>query len=309
MFTLSTILGFAAVVLATSRTSAPSGALIVGSSGSYSTIQKAVDALDSDTSDEQSIFIEAGTYSEQVYIQALSGPLTIYGYTEDTASYADNKVIITADKALADEDTDDETATLRVWTNDFKMYNVDDQGYYGCGFYGFQDTILAETGAQVYAGCYIEGATDFIFGQSASAWFDACDIRVLTASLGYLTASGRASDTSSYYVINNSTVAAASGADVPDGAFYLGRPWEDYARVAFQLTSMTDVINSAGWSEWSSSEPNTEHVTFAEYDNSGAGSEGTRASFATTLSEAVDITDILGSDYESAAYVDTAYLS
>ena len=77
-----------------------------------------------------------------------------------------------------------------------------------------------------------------------------------------MTASGRSSDDSGYYVINNSTVAAASGATVADGAMYLGRPWEDYARVVFQLTSMTDIINSAGWSEWSSSEPNTEHVTF-----------------------------------------------
>lgn len=110
-------------------------------------------------------------------------------------------------------------------------------------------------------------------------------------------------------MINNSTIAAASGNDVPSGAYYLGRPWEDYARVAFQLTSMTDVINSAGWIEWSSSEPNTEHVTFAEYDNTGAGADGTRASFATKLSEPVAIADVLGSGYETATFVDTAYIS
>lgn len=141
-------------------------------------------------------------------------------------------------------------------------YPKQNQGYYACGFYGYQDTILAETGAQLYGKCYIEGATDFIFGQEAAAWFDACDIRVLQASLGYVTASGRSSDDDGYYVINNSTVAAAAGADVASGAFYLGRPWRDYARVVFQDTSMTDVINSAGWSEWSAAEPNTDHVTF-----------------------------------------------
>ena len=70
---------------------------------------------------------------------------------------------------------------------------------------------------------------------------------------------------------------------------------------------MSDVINSAGWEEWSSSEPNTEDVLFGEYDNSGAGSEGTRASFATELSAAIDITTILGDDY--ADWVDTTYLS
>ena len=65
-------------------------------------------------------------------------------------------------------------------------------------------------------------------------------------------------------MINNSTVAAASGVTVTDGAFYLGRPWEDYARVAFQMTSLSAVINAKGWSEWSSSAPQTDHVTFGK---------------------------------------------
>ena len=169
-------------------------------------------------------------------------------------------------------------------------------------------TVLAETGAQLYARSYIEGATDFIFGQEAEAWFDQCDIRVASASLGYITASGRASDDSSYYVINNSTIAAADGADVPSGSFYLGRPWEDYARVAFQDTDLSDIINSAGWSIWNTGDERTDHVSFGEYGNTGSGSEGTRASFATQLSEPVAIADILRSDYESASWVDTSYI-
>lgn len=94
-------------------------------------------------------------------------------------------------------------------------------------------------------------------------------------------------------MITSSTIAAASGNDVPDGAYYLGRPWGEYARVTFQYTSMSSVINSAGWSEWSSSEPNTEDVSFTEYDNSGTGSEGTRASFSSKLSAAVAVTEVL----------------
>ena len=122
MFSLSSILAFATLALATSRTSAPSGALVVGTSGTYSTIQKAVNALSTTSTSAQSIFIEAGTYSEQVTVPALSGLLTIYGYTADTSSYADNQVTITDDKALADEATDDATGTLRVETENFKMY-------------------------------------------------------------------------------------------------------------------------------------------------------------------------------------------
>lgn len=71
---------------------------------------------------------------------------------------------------------------------------------------------------------------------------------------------------------------------------------------------MTDVINSAGWIEWSSSEPNTGDVLFGEYDNSGDGASGTRASFAETLSSAVSINTILGSSYTSAGYYDASYM-
>lgn len=183
------------------------------------------------------------------------------------------------------------------------------QGYYGCQFWGYQDTVLAQTGAQLYAKSLIVGATDFIFGQHATAWFSQVDIRVLTASVGYVTANGRPSSSdSSYYVLDNCTIAAAAGNTVPTGAYYLGRPWGAYARVAVQDTSMTSVINSAGWSQWSSSTPNTQYATFEEYGNAGSGAKGTRASFSKKLSSPVEITSILGSGYLSASWVDRNYL-
>ena len=183
-----------------------------------------------------------------------------------------------------------------------------DQGYYGCGFYGYQDTVLAETGAQLYAKCYIEGATDFIFGQTADAWFESCSIGVLATSYGTITASGRSSNDGGYYVINNSDIAAASGQAVGDGAFYLGRPWGDYARVIVQNTEMSSVINAAGWHIWNTGDERTQFVTFEEYNNNGAGASGTRASFSEKISAAVSISTVLGSSYTSARYVDTSYL-
>jgi hypothetical protein len=98
---------------------------------------------------------------------------------------------------------------------------------------------------------FVHQLLDFIFGQKATAWFDNCDIRVLAASTGYITANGRDSSSNpSYYVINKSTVSAASGNSVPSGAYYLGRPWRNYSRVVFQSTSMSNVINAAGWSKY-----------------------------------------------------------
>jgi pectinesterase len=81
----------------------------------------------------------------------------------------------------------------------------------------------------------------------------------------------------------------------------------EYARVVFQKTILSDAINSAGWIEWSSSEPSTEDVLFGEYDNSGDGAEGTRANFAIKLSSVISITPILGSEYKD--WVDISYIS
>ncbi|EGS21887.1 pectinesterase-like protein [Thermochaetoides thermophila DSM 1495] len=333
-FFFSLLLSFAVITSAApvlearaSRTSPPSGCLTVGSSGKYKTVQAAVDALSTTTTTTQCIFIYGGTYREQVYIPALKSSLTIYGETTDTSTYKSNTVTITQGKSQDDSPNNDQTATLRAHTPNLNVYNInfvntrgkgsqalalsaqkDKQGFYGCQFKGYQDTILANEGAQIYAKSYIEGATDFIFGQRGRAWFEKCDIRVLAASVGYITANGRDSSSNpSYYVINNSNIAAKSGDSVKAGAYYLGRPWRNYARVVFQKTSMSNVINAAGWKEWNTGDPRTDHVEFAEYGNSGDGSKGTRASFSKKLSSAVSISTVLGSDYEN--WVDASYLS
>jgi pectinesterase len=320
------VAGPAPVIPLIGRTTAPSGCLSVGVSSQFKTVQLAVDSLNTSSTTTQCIFISEGTYKEQVYIQPLKFALTIYGETADTTSYASNTVTITQGRSQNDSANNDATATLRAWSTNLKVYNINlvntrgpgsqalalsanagKQGYYGCQFIGFQDTVLAQDGAQIYAMSYIEGATDFIFGQRATAWFDDVDIRVLPASIGYITANGRDSSTNpSYYVINNSTVAAKANTTVPSGAYYLGRPWRNYARVVFQNTSMTDVINSAGWKNWNTGDDRTDHVSFGEYGNSGDGSKGTRANFSTELSNLVSIDTVLGSDYES--WVDTSYL-
>jgi len=327
-FSLATsLLSLATLVLGASRTTAPSGALVVGSGQKYSTISKAVSALSSTTTNEQIIYIQPGTYKEQVYIPALKGPLTIYGSTKDTTTYSSNQVIITSGFGLDTKSTDDLTATLRVWTTNFKLYNVNvkntrgqgsqalalsasasNQGYYACQFLGFQDTVLAQQGTQLYAKSYIEGATDFVFGQHAQAWFEQVHFGVLAASQGYVTASGRVSNDNGYYVINKGTIAAAAGNTVPAGAYYLGRPWGAFARVVFQSTSMSNVINAKGWSVWQASDTRTGNVIFEEYGNTGAGASGTRATFSKKIASPVAIGTVLGSAYASAKYVDASYM-
>lgn len=288
-------------------------------------IQDAVDSIDTSSSDASSIYISAGTYSEQVTISEMSGSLTIYGETEDTSDYTNNVVTIEHSSSLASGAADDEsTGTMIIEAENVAIYNIDikntygegsqaialaayntNQGYYGVGLYGYQDTLLAETGNQIYANCYIEGAVDFIFGQTARIWVTGSTIA--STGAGAITANGRDSDDNvSYYVITDSTIKAGS-TDPGSGNVYLGRPWRSYARVAFQRTSMTDIINSAGWEQWSTSEALTDNVVFEEYDNTGDGaSQDDLASFATTMSSALTISTILGSDY--ADWVDADYI-
>lgn len=137
--------------------------------GTYSSIQEGVDALNTTTTKPQELFIFPGTYVEQVYVPPLKSNLTIQGYTCDSRSYDRNMATITYNLALINTTSDDLTATLRQWNRNTRVYNLNivntfghipkngqnlavsagtsNQGYYGCQLISYQDTLLAETGA------------------------------------------------------------------------------------------------------------------------------------------------------------------
>ncbi|KAH7152693.1 pectin lyase fold/virulence factor [Dactylonectria macrodidyma] len=312
------------------RTQPASGALVVDGSGEYKdsfgTLGEAVTALNTTTLDEQVIFVLPGTYKEQVYIGPLAGPLKVQGYTCDTRSYADNQVTLTNNISRQSPNItkNDETATLRLWSAGVKLYNLDvantfgaaatsgqalalsaqntDQGFYGCRFEGWQDTIYANEGRQIYARTYISGAVDFIFGLRAAAWFEDCDIDVLGD--GYITANGRDSaDNDSFYVFNQCRVSGSAGV----ASTYLGRPWRTFSRVVFQKTALGDVVHPEGWSRWDSVQ-SVDDVVYGEYKNRGVGAQGVRANFSSQLPAPVKITELMGATFTKEWWVDKKYL-
>ncbi|THU83649.1 pectinesterase [Dendrothele bispora CBS 962.96] len=321
-------LPFLQVVLAASRTSPPSGALVVRAgtttSGEFKTISAAVAALPNDSS-SQTIFIYPGTYTEQVYIDR-SGPLTIFGYTQDTTTYTANQVNLQFNAARTTSASNDATGTLRVHKDNFRMYNVNVKntfgsgsqagalseygnkaGFYACGFYGYQDTLYANQGTQVYLKGYIEGKTDFIYGRQGQAYFGGNTIAVRGA--GFITASGRESDDSGSYVFNQNTVVLASNAESgTSGGYYFGRPWSDWAKVIFKSTVVKVAPEPALWILWDGDASSVDHVTFADYNTTGV-SNINRASFATQLSASqasqYSISSAVGNDWQS--WVDMAY--
>ncbi|KAJ5272529.1 hypothetical protein N7478_007654 [Penicillium angulare] len=298
-----------------SRTSPPSGCLSVGSSGTYSTIGDALDALDSSAS-SACIFVYSGTYAEQLKID-FAGELTLYGETTDSGEYKDNTVTITHTISSEDAGSLDLSATVNVVSDGFKMYNInvvngygegaqavalvgnaDHLGFYGCQFSGYQDTLYAKAGTQYYSNCMIEGAVDYIFGD-ASAWFGECDI--VSNGSGAITANSREESTdSSWYAIDNCNIKAASGVDL-DGDVYLGRPWRVLARVIYQNSELGSLINSAGWTTMADGAT----PLYYEYDNTGDGSSTSARKYESSISAGVTKTTVLGSDY--AAWIDGSY--
>ncbi|EPS39859.1 hypothetical protein H072_6214 [Dactylellina haptotyla CBS 200.50] len=311
--------GFAALVLAASRTSAPSGAIVVAKSGGqYTGLQAAIDSIGTSNTGNVVIFMQPGSYSGQVYIKnTIKAKITIYGYTTNDQDYNQNQVTLVNSLGADVAGNNDASGTLRAWTSYFNVYNINIQnsrgsgiqaialsaqgnyqGYYGCKLLGYQDTVLVNEGTNVFNKCFIEGATDFIFGQRAIAWFEKCTISI--SDSGFITANGRDSSSNpSYYVINASTIQAKSGTS---GVLtYLGRPWRAYSRTVFQNTAMSSVVRPAGWSEWSGVP--TTNVYYAEYGNTGAGASGTRVSWSKKLSSALTLSGIVG----STSWIDMNY--
>ncbi|KIM41502.1 carbohydrate esterase family 8 protein [Hebeloma cylindrosporum] len=309
---LFTLFGLA---FAANRTAPPLGAIVVRSGtaayGEFNTISAAVNSLPNDQS-SRSIFIYPGHYNEQVYITR-PGPLTIYGYTNNTSTYRSNQVTIQAGVPASATVSDDSPNTFGVGSQAIAVSQYGSRvGFYACGFYGSQDTVYANLGTQVYLRGYIEGATDFIFGRRGQAYFGGNTIGVTAP--GWVTASGRQADDDGSYVFYRNTIVLASGAAPGTaGNVYLGRPWGNYAKVIFKNTVVSVPLNPSVWSIWNNGNENTDHVFLVDYNTTGRGISTNatyRASFATvfdaTQAAAYSISSAVGSDY--ASWVDPSYL-
>ncbi|KIP05701.1 carbohydrate esterase family 8 protein [Phlebiopsis gigantea 11061_1 CR5-6] len=332
---VSFVIAFFPIVYALSRTTPPTGSIVVNpsatTSGQFKTLSSAIASLPNDGSD-QTIFMYPGTYEEQVLIDR-NGAVTLYGYTANTMDFNSNQVVIShAGSPAIGATSDDNSGTLRVQSDSVTIYNLDIRnefgtsrtdgqavtlseygdkfGAYACRFFSYQDTLYANQGTQVYLQSYIEGGVDFIFGRHGQAYFQGNTIA--SKGAGCVTANGRESDDDTMYVFESNTVIAAPDAfsNVTNNVL-LGRPWGDYAKVIFKNTVITAPMNKEIWSEWSSNDPMIDNILFAEYNSTGSGVSGaSRPSFSTILTstEAADYTiaTVVGSDW--ASWVDTTYM-
>ncbi|HZH64789.1 MAG TPA: pectinesterase family protein [Flavisolibacter sp.] len=262
-------------------------------SGSYSTIQAAIDAAPTNSTSPYIIYIKNGKYKEKVSIPSNKPFIHVIGESaggtiiswDDYSGKVVNGVTIGTSTS----------ATLTVNGADFFMMNVtventtgntadgpqalainvnaDRCAFKNCRFNGGQDTVLTNGDGRrhYFRNCYIDGNTDFIFG-AAIAVFDSCTIfprdRYDGSSGGYITAANTASTQAYGLIFRNCIITKNRGIT----SYTLGRPWQNDAgtvdkkhnKTVFLNTAMSSSITPAGWSVWDGG-TNTSIITYAEY--------------------------------------------
>ncbi|OQO06498.1 hypothetical protein B0A48_08281 [Cryoendolithus antarcticus] len=293
----------------TCATPTPSATLAVSQNATgcqYSTIASAIAAVPNDNQ-PYTIFVAAGVYNEQISITR-NGKVTLMGETGAASDYSQNKVKVQFSKGVLTSAGQNElTPVLNVKKTgslpDFAVYNIDfinlypqtpnstalavdvyanNFAAYGCSFVGYQDTLLANKGIQIFSHCYVEGSIDFVWGFS-TAYFYRSVIASNTKG-ACIAAQGRVAGTTTSYVFDECKVTYTSTYGTTMGATFLGRPYSSFSTVVYKNSYLDQHIAAAGWQQWSTSAPQTSNVTFGEYNNTGPGSGvSSRVSFATAM--------------------------
>ncbi len=252
-------------------------------SGNFTSIQAAIDACKAFPDNDLIIFVKNGIYNEKVTVPSCNTRLTVRGES------AENTIISWNDyfnKINRGRNSTFYTWTLKIEACDFRLENITVQNTAGpvgqavalhvegdrcvfvnCRILGHQDTLYAagDGSRQFFKNCYIDGTTDFIFGE-ATALFENCTIHIKSDS--YITAASTPKNRKFGFVFLNCKLSANENVKQA----YLGRPWRDYARVAFINCEVGGHIHSDGWKNWDKTERD-KTAFYAEFGNTGEGSK------------------------------------
>ena len=257
-------------------------------SGSYKTVQQALNAIPLNNRFPISIFIKKGIYKEKLHLDSLKNFVSITG--EDKY-----KTVLTFDDHPGKVDSKGDSINTRssysflIKANNFTANNItfqndagftagqavaaevqgDKEAFYDCRFVGNQDVLFTNSDAsrQYYENCYIEGTTDFIFG-SATVWFEKCHIHSKKNS--HVTAASTPKEHPFGYVFNDCVLTG----DTSLHGVSLGRPWRPYASVVYIHCFIGQHILPEGWRNWNNTD-NYKTTRYAEYENYGPGADKT----------------------------------
>ncbi|UQZ35805.1 pectin esterase [Paenibacillus sp. PK3_47] len=249
----------------------------------YSSLQEALDSIPPEHISEVTIRIRPGVYEEKITVRQEAPPILLLGEDPDSTliSWSDNAHTLGPDGEPLGTFR---SGTLNVFAENFTAENVTIRNASGPGtgqavaafvdagqavfrrvrLLGDQDTLYTGKGRQYYDNCYIEGDVDYIFG-AATALFERCHLHN-KRSRGYITAASTPEAAKFGYVFLDCRITGGAGVS----EVYLGRPWRDYAHVAFIRTSMDASVTGEGWHNWG--QPGREETSrYEEFASSGPG--------------------------------------
>ena len=271
--------------------------------GTYKTIQEAINAVPVKGKDRFFIEIKPGIYREKILVSKHKGPITLYGTDV-------RRTVLTYDDYADKNDVDgtplraNRSYTVKVESDDFAAENLtfenthrktrvdgdqaltlsltgDREVFRKCRFTGWQDTVYANHGRQYFEDCYIAGQIDYIFG-SAAAFFARCELHCLAPEIA-ITAASTERQKPYGYVFWHCKITAEPPAN---WRTHLGRPWSPYASVTFLYTEMVGIIAPKGWHSWYKAD-NQRTARFAEYKSTGPGGDPSkRVRWAKQLTDA-----------------------
>lgn len=278
-------------------------------SGHFTNVQEAVDSVPEGNIQRVTIRIKKGIYKQKLFIEkpfihliGESVDETILTYDdsglkkfpggENMGTFNSYSTFVGADDFSAENITFENTAGRGdVVGQALAAYvDADRMRFRNCRFLGSQDTLFTgplppETilpngfkgprehaprrmGRHYYENCFIQGDVDFIFG-SAIAVFNRCEIFSNdrnAAVNGYITAASTPEGEEYGYVFIDCKLTG----DAAPKTVYLGRPWRNYASVAFINCWMGEHIKTEGWHNWDKA-GSERTVKFVEYNSSGPG--------------------------------------
>ncbi|XP_075656414.1 putative pectinesterase/pectinesterase inhibitor 51 [Castanea sativa] len=268
-------------------------------SGSYKTVQEAVNAAPEDGSGKRFVIrIKAGVYEETVRIPLAKknvvflgdgiGKTVITGSSNvgllGMTTYATATVAVLGDGFMASGLTIQNTAGPGAHQAVAFRSGSDLSVIENCEFLGNQDTLYAHSLRQFYKSCRIRGNVDFIFGNSAS-FFQDCQILVAPRQIdpekgetNAVTAHGRTDPgQSTGFVFHNCSINGTeeymklyhSNPTVHKN--FLGRPWKQYSRTVFIQCNIGNLVSPLGWLPWDA-DFGLKTLYYGESGNSGLGS-------------------------------------
>ncbi|XP_055823844.1 probable pectinesterase 8 [Solanum dulcamara] len=256
----------------------------------FTTVQAAVDSVGNFSAKRSLIWINNGMYFEKVIIPKTKPNITFQGQGYTTTAIIWNDTANSANGTFY-------SGSVQVFSTNFIAKNIsfmnvapmpvpgavgaqavairiagDEAAFWGCGFFGAQDTLHDDRGRHYFKDCYIQGSIDFIFGNGKSI-YENCQLISIASPVaagvksinGAVTAHGRATkDENSGFTFVNCTLGGT-------GRIWLGRAWRPYSTVVFANTLMTDIVAPEGWNDLN--DPSRDQTIFyGEYNCSGAGS-------------------------------------